>query len=393
MELLNEEMVYEYRGSKKMTVKGLYVIESYSYPDFKELENRGLTHVFYAESFLLNNYTTCKNNINDLIRAMEGTDLELLIAENAFKAADQSSLVDPTNNAHRNRLEAALVQLLTDIPQIDGISFYDFYWQAWSGYDVDQQNAILAGFAKQMAAAIHGVDPSKKFSASMIWTAPSLPLTAVELDFVMPKIYSANSSGISLSTATKTVLEEIEDASMVVDLLTYDSAVNLTPRSLSDIYNGISTIIGINGANYCLYASPWIPFGLGFPSGDYSFTEINVDLNLVSKHKIIPEKSTRIITVNFLDQNNNPLSDDLLSTMVGEYKITDQSSGRVIKDFTSFIPDNSIYELIISSDENRITNPDVSQENHILTVSVVYGDGKKENEELTLTIQNLLGIS
>src|SRR5659263_354609 len=108
-------MVYEYRGSKKMTVKGLYVIESYPYPDFKELENRGLTHVFYAESFLLNNYTTCKNNINDLIRAMEGTDLELLIAENAFKAADQSSLVDPTNNAHRNRLEAALVQLLTDI--------------------------------------------------------------------------------------------------------------------------------------------------------------------------------------------------------------------------------------------------------------------------------------
>ena len=379
--------------TKKMTIKGLYVIESHPYPDFKELESRGLTHVFYVDSFLLNNYNTCKNKIKDLIHAMEGTDLELHITENAFKASDQSSIVDPTNEAHRNKLETGLVQLLNDIPRIDGISLDDFYWQGWSGYDEDQQNSILAGFAKQMASAIHSEDVSKKISASMIWSSSNIPSTAVELDFIMPKIYSANSSEISLSTALKTVLEEIEDVPIVVDLITYDSAVNLAPRSLSDIYNELSTVIGINGANYSLFAAPWIPYALGFPSEDYSFTEINVDLSLVSKHKIIPEKSSRIITVSFLDQNNNPLSDDLLSTMVGKYKITDQSTGKVIKGFTTFIPDNSIYELIISSEENRITNPDVSQENHILTVSLVYGDGKKENEELTLTIQNLQGIS
>ncbi len=376
-----------------MTIKGLYVTESNPYPDFKEMENRGLTHVFYADSFLLNNYNTCKNNINELIQAMEDTDLKLHITVNAFKATDQASLVDPSNMAHRNRLQTALVQLLNDIKKIEGISFYDFSWQAWSGYDVDEQNIVLSRFAKEMAAAIHGVNPSKMFSASMKWNAPSLPLTAAELDFVMPKIYPSNSSGTSISKAIKSIKEEIEDLTMVVDLLTFDSAVNLNARSLSDIYNEISTVIGINGANYCLYASPWIPFGLGFPSEDYSFTEINVDLNLVSKHKIIPEKSSRIITMNFLDQNNNPLSDDLLRTMVGQYKITDQSTGRVIKGFTSFIPDKSIYELIISSDENRIINSNVSQENHILTVTVVYGDGKTENEELTLTIQNLMGIN
>ena len=376
-----------------MIIKGLYVLESHTYPDFKEMENRGLTHVFYADSFLLNNYNTCKNNINDLIHAMEGTDLKLQIAVNAFKATDQASLVDPTNKEHRNRLKTALIQLFTDISKIEGVSFYDFSWQAWNGYDVDQQNTILAEFAKEMATAIHGVDPSKKLSASMIWNAPSLPLTAAELNFVMPKIYPSNSAGTSLSKAIKTVQEEIENASMVVDLLTFDSAVNLIPRSLSDIYNELSTAIGINGANYCLYASPYIPFGLGFPSNDYSFTEINMDLNLVSKHKIIPEKSSRIITINFLDQNDNPLTDDLLSTLVGQYKITDQSTGRIIKGFTSFITDKSIFELNISSDENRIINSNVSQENHILTVAVVYGDGKKENEELTLTIQNLVGIN
>ena len=379
--------------SKKMTIKGLYVSENNPYPDFKELENRGLTHVFYSDSFLLNNFTTCKNNVLELITEMEGTDLKLHINLNAFKAADQSSLVDPTNMDHRNQLKTALIQLLSDIPSLDGIIFEDFHWQMWSGYDVVQQGEILAEFAKEMAEAVHSVDESKNLSASMVWTSSALDLTALELDLVMPKIYTSKSSDIPLSTAIKKVLEKIDSKKMIVDLITYDSAVNLTPRSLSDIYNEISTVIKFNGANYCLYASPWIPYGLGFPSEDYSFTEINVNLNLVSKHKVIPEKSSRIITISFLDQNNNPLSDDLLSTLVGQYKITDQSTGRLIKDFTHFIPDNSIYELTISSDENRIVNPDVSQENHIITVSVVYGDGKKENEELLLTIQNLLGIN
>ena len=376
-----------------MTMKGLYVIENNPYTDFKELENRGLTHVFYSDSFLLNNFNTCKNNILELINEMHGTELKLYININAFKASDQASLVDPTNMDHRNKLKTALIQLLSDIPIIDGIIFEDFHWQMWSGYDVVQQGDILAEFAKEMVEAVHGVDESKTLSASMIWKSPAIELTAAELDFVMPKIYSSKSTGIPLSTAIKRLIDKIDADKMVVDLITYDSAVNLTPRSLSDIYNEISTVIKFNGPNYCLYAYPWIPYGLGFPSEDYSFTEINVNLNLVSKHKIIPEKSSRIITISFLDQNNNPLSEDLLATLVGEYKITDQSTGRIIKDFTKFIPDNSIYELIISSDENRIINPDVSQENHIITVSAVYGDGKKENEELLVTIQNLLGIN
>jgi hypothetical protein len=376
-----------------MTIKGLYVVEGHLFPDFKELENRGLTHVFYVDTFLLNNFTTCKNNIRELISAIKSTDLELHIDINAFMAGDQSSLVDPTNTAHRNKLQEALIQLLTDIPRIDGISFDNFDWQSWSGYDLDQQSTVLAEFAKEMAKAVHNVHISKKLSASINWTSHTLPLTAAELDFVMPKIYPPNSSGTPLSTAIKKVQDEIDDTIMVVDLLTYDSAVNLAPRSLSDIYNEISTVIHLNGVNYCLYAFPWIPYGLGFPSKDYSFTQINMDLNLVSNQKIIPEKSTRIITINFLDQNNNQLSDDLLTTLVGEYKITDQSTGRIIKDFTTFKPDNSIYELIISSDENRIINPDVSQENHVITVSVVYGNGKKENNELTVTIQNLVGIT
>ena len=71
---------------------------------------------------------------------------------------------------------------------------------------------------------------------------------------------------------------------MVIELLSYDSAVNLEPRTLLYIYNEISTVIGINGPEYCLNASPWIPFGLGFPESDYAFTEVNID-NLVSKGK------------------------------------------------------------------------------------------------------------
>jgi len=376
-----------------MVVKGLYVIENHAFPDFKELESRGLTHVFYSDSFLLNNYNTCKNNVNDLIDEMKGTKLELHININAFKASDQSSLVDPKNMDHRKKLQTAINQLLTDIPKIDGIIFDDFHWQMWSGYDVDQQSNILAEFAKQMAKAIHDVNSSKKLSASILWTSPTIHLTAAEVDYVLPKIYPSNSSGTSLSTAIKKVLNEIENTKMVVNLITYDPSVKLIPRSLSDIYNEISTVIKSIGPNYCLYAFPWSPYGLGFPLENYSFTEVNVNLSLVSQHKTISEKSSRIITISFLDQNNNPLSDDLLSTIVGKYKIIDQSTGKVIKDFTNFIPDNSIYELNLSSEDNRIINPDVSQENHIITVSAVYGDGKIENEELSVTIMNLMGIN
>ena len=179
---------------------------------------------------------------------------------------------------------------------------------------------------------------------------------------------------------------------MAVVLLTYDSAVSLNPKNVSEIYNDISTVMDVIGANYSLYASPRIPYGLGFPSENYNFTQVIMELNLASKHKTIPKKSSRIVTVNFLDQNNNPLSDDLLTTIVGEYKITDQSSGRVIRDFTNFKPDKSIYELNITGDDNRIINSNVSQENHIITVSIVYGDGKIENEELTVTVLNLSGI-
>ncbi len=376
-----------------MVVKGLYVIENHPFPDFKELESRGLTHVFYSDSFLLNNYNTCKNNVNALIHELEGTKLKLHLNINAFKASDRSSLFDPTNMDHRNKLQTALIQILSDIPKIDGIIFDDFHWQMWSGYDVDQQSNILAEFAKQMATAIHDFDSSKKLSASILWTSPTIHLTAAEVDYVMPKIYPSNSAGTALSTAIKKVLDEIDNNKMVVNLITYDPSVKLIPRSLSDIYNEISTVIKINGPNYCLYASPWIPYGLGFPLEDYSFTEVNMNLSLVSQHKTISEKSSRIITINFLDQNNNPLSDDLLSTLVGKYKIIDQSTGKVIKDFTSFMPNDSIYELNLSSEDNRIINPDVSQENHIITVSAVYGDGKIENEELSITIMNLMGIN
>ena len=374
-----------------MDIRGLYLIEGNPNPDFVELENRGLTTVFYKDSFLLKDYTVCKKNVNKLISDLEHTNLKLIININGFKASDQSSLVDPTNNQHRNTLKQALLQLLQDFPVIMGISFDDFHWHSWDGYTNDQKSTILAEFAKEMSETIHKLNPSVEVSASLNWKAQTLQSTAEELDFIIPKINISNNNGIPLSKAIKTLIEETQKK-MVIELLTYDNAVNLKPRKLSDIYNEISTVIGINGPNYCLNGSPLIPYGLGFPKMDYSFTEVNIDLNLVSKKKTITERSSRILTINFLDQNNNPLSDDLLKTIAGKYKIIDQSTGKIIKDFTSFTPDDSVYELALTSEDNRIINPDVSQENHIITVSIVYGNGKTENNELTLTILNLTGI-
>ena len=374
-----------------MDIRGLYLVEGNPCPDFFELENRGLTTVFYKDSFLLKDYTVCKKNLNKLVSDLALTNLKLIININGFRASDQTSLVDPTNKQHRNTLKKAILQLLGDIPDITGISFDDFYWHSWDGYNDNQKSTILAEFAKEMSETIHKLNSSLEVSASLNWKAQTLPSTAEELDYVIPKININNSNGIPISKAIKTLNEETQKR-MIIELLTYDSAVNLKPRKLSDIYNEISTVIAINGPNYCLNGSPLIPFGLGFPKRDYSFTEVNIDLNMVSKSKTITEKSTRILTINFLDQNNNSLSEDLLKTITGKYKIIDQSTGKIIKDFTSFTPDNSVYELTLSSEDNRIINPDVSQENHIITVSIVYGNGKTENNELTLTILNLAGI-
>ena len=374
-----------------MDIRGLYLIEGNPYPDFVELENRGLTTVFYKDNFLLKDYTVCKKNLDKLVTDLEHTNLKLIININGFRASDQLSLVDPTNKQHRNTLKQAILQLLEDFPDIMGISFEDFHWHSWDGYNDNQKSTILAEFANEMSEIIHKQNPSLEVSASLNWKAQTLPSTAEELDYIIPKINISNSNGIPLSKAIKS-LNDLTQKKMVVELLTYDSAVNLKPRKLSDIYNEISTVIGINGPNYCLNGSPLIPFGLGFPKKDYSFTEVDIDLNLVSKRKTITEESSRILIINFLDQNNNTLSDDLLKTIAGKYKIIDQSTGKIIKDFTSFTPDNSVYELALSSEDNRIINPDVSQENHIITVSIVYGNGKTENNELTLTILNLTGI-
>ena len=75
-----------------MDIRGLYLIEGNPNPDFVELENRGLTTVFYKDSFLLKDYTVCKKNLNKLISDLEHTNLKLIININGFKASDQSSL-------------------------------------------------------------------------------------------------------------------------------------------------------------------------------------------------------------------------------------------------------------------------------------------------------------
>lgn len=374
-----------------MNIRGLYLVEGYPYPDLVALESRGLTHVFYLDNLLLNNYDIVHKNLTSLFETIEKTNIQLIFVLNAFKSSNSDSLVDPTNIAHRTKLKNELLRLIKDFPELNGISFKDFEWQTWDGYTNDEKSNILSEFAGEIASTLKNQNPYIKLSASMNWRSSTLKSVSSKLDYAITEIFTSNSEGIPISKAIQTV-KEYSDGDVVIELLTHDNAVNLDPRSLSDIYNEISTVIANNGTNYILYASPWIPFGLGFPKVDYSFKEIYMDLNLVSKNKKIPEKSSRIMTINFLDQNNDPPSPDLLKTVAGSYKITDQFTGKIIRDFTSFIPENYVHELILTDEDNQIVNPDVSQENHVITVSIVYGNGRTENNELSVTVLNLLGI-
>jgi hypothetical protein len=374
-----------------MNMRGLYLVEGYPYPDLVELESRGLTHVFYLDNLLLNNYDAVNKNLKNIFKTIENTELKVIFVLNAFKSSDSDSLVDPTNTAHKTKLKDALSRLIKDFPDLSGVSFKDFEWQTWDGYTSAEKSDILSDFAGEIASALKILSPSIKFSASMNWRSSALKSVSSKLDYAITEIFTSNSEGIPITKAIQTV-KEYSEGDVVVELLTHDNAVNLDPRSLSDIYNEISTVIANNGPSYLLYASPWIPFGLGFPQMDYSFKEIYMDLNLVSKNKKIPERSSRIMTISFLDQNNDPPSSDLFKTVAGSYKITDQFTGKIIRDFTSFIPENHVHELILTGEDNKIVNPDVSQENHVITVSIVYGNGRTENNELSVTVLNLLGI-
>jgi hypothetical protein len=97
-----------------------------------------------------------------------------------------------------------------------------------------------------------------------------------------------------------------------------------------------------------------------------------------------------ILMFSFFDQNNNPYLPNS-----GKYKITDKITGTIITDWTEFTPEFSVYTTLLTSEENSLVNPALDLEVHVITLTVYYGENncEEENAEVSVTIQNLVGIT
>ena len=81
-----DEIKKIFQGFKRNGYPRIISVEGYPYPDFVELENRGLTTVFYRDSFLLKDYTACKKNLQELLVELDHSNLKLMVSINGFSS-------------------------------------------------------------------------------------------------------------------------------------------------------------------------------------------------------------------------------------------------------------------------------------------------------------------
>jgi len=82
----------------------------------------------------------------------------------------------------------------------------------------------------------------------------------------------------------------------------------------------------------------------------------------------VNEKSSSVVTADFTDENGAPVTPATAS-----YRIDDVVSGTEIKGDTAFVPVSSSHDIKISSNENRILNPELKKDVRIVTVQFTFG--------------------
>lgn len=103
---------------------------------------------------------------------------------------------------------------------------------------------------------------------------------------------------------------------------------------------------------------------------------------------IVPEKSTRTLTINFKDDTNQPVT-----PMSANYSIIDKYTNTTIRETTTFTPTTPTHEIELTGNDNRIITPANIYEVRIITITWHYSGNKVENTEYVYKIKNLKGIT
>ena len=100
----------------------------------------------------------------------------------------------------------------------------------------------------------------------------------------------------------------------------------------------------------------------------------------------VNEQSTAYLNVTFLNGSGEAVAPTSVT-----YKVTDSSSGTVVRNTTS-ISAASTVTISLDSVDTRMVDSTKSQEDHIVTVTGSYGGTDYARDEFTFTVVNLVGV-
>jgi len=99
------------------------------------------------------------------------------------------------------------------------------------------------------------------------------------------------------------------------------------------------------------------------------------------------ERSSIVITVTFLDENNNEVEPDAAT-----YRIDDEATGTNIQPATAISPLSESVDLVITSDQNFIIKPRNRFEIRTVTVEWDYATAKHGTAQYRYKLLNLYGV-
>ena len=255
-------------------IRGLYVNgNTYTTLDITELSDNSLTDIFWSVgTWLLGDYPRLKTELNTLLGMLVGTNIKIHLVLSPFTDANNNP-VDPTSSAHITTLSNAIIQVLTDYPNIEGISFDDFSYPL-SYYDpahLTVQQTNLVNFANTIKSSIKRLNNNFLFSAATAYNdyqAAKISLIAPSFDFLMPELYwEIMGYNISwLHSQLECYLIQAGSTPVVGDILTF-SDVEYTPRTIPEIKRDIKIVLRSKVSGYALCSYPWTPDNLIFPNG------------------------------------------------------------------------------------------------------------------------------
>jgi hypothetical protein len=241
-------------------IRGLYAITRHPFPDFEELERRGLTHLFFAESDLIRDLPTSILKVKEAVNAIKNTDIELHVDIHCFND-EHYNRVDPKDIIYRDMTIQHILSLLENVPEIRGISFDDYHCP-YPMYKT-QDATVLNDYAISVKNAVKDYDSSIQLSAAIAQLVSTIPVLQGTFDFVLHETYRNDVYTTNIRSSVKESVRRSNGNPNVVDLITFNG--DLSKRDVCEIMVDLRNTLLENVEGYAFYAWPYCSPDIYFP--------------------------------------------------------------------------------------------------------------------------------